>query len=139
MIYLKNGRMLFPSISIAIPNNIYINTTPPTFSENGIEFISLNPHFKLIISEFDEKITKTVKDIGEDTIFSKYENININGISGLFLKYNSSNRNCAELLLDIEQKNCFDLLFLTENNVDDILNQNDITSLIKSIEIINNN
>lgn len=139
MIYLKNNRMIFPSLSMAIPDEIYIDSNPPACSENGLELISKKPYFRLSISVYDENIAQALKNIGEEILFSKYENININGISGLFLKYNSCNHNCGEILLDIDENNSFSFYVSTEDNVDDILNQDNIKNLIKSIELVNNN
>lgn len=139
MVYLKNNRMILPHISMAIPNDIYIDTNPPACSIEGIEFISKSPHFRLSISAYDENISQALKNFGDDTVFTKYETVNINGISGLFIKSDSSGLNYAEILLDIDKDNCFSLSISTENNVDDILSQESIKSLITSIELVDNN
>ncbi len=138
MIYLNNNHMIFPYLSIAIPDGLYIDTNPPACAENGLELISKQPQFRLSLSVYDENISQALRNIGEEILFSKYENININGISGLFLKYSSCQKNCGEILLNINQNYCFSFYISTEGNIDDIFEKDNIKKLIKSIELVNN-
>lgn len=139
MIYLKNNRMYFPFISIATPENIYIETEPAASGEDSIQFLSKKPKYKMNFGIYDWDLETHMKNIFSEMKINSSENIIVNGISGIFVKYVSMGLNYGEFILAINSQNVFSLYIETECNIDDILNQDNIKNLIKSIELVDNN
>lgn len=139
MIFLNNNRMYFPGISIAIPENIFMETEPKVVGEYGIEFVSINPSFKIVINYYDSDIEKNIKYYFGNFKIEVFKKFQVNGIVGFYAKYISRGLNYGEIILDIKNKNTFSLYIETKEDINMIFENENIKNLINSIQLLNKN